>query len=196
MAAVAQAFTRCRRRASYAGAFRANGDPAVQANDKLPIHEDRAHARLEWRIEHIGWAVMAILLAAGLLGLLGYGPLSQARTGETGLLSLAYDRLQRAGAPSAYRFTVAPGLARDGVLRLRFDDALLREIEISSILPEPEDVRSGPGYTEFLFATDAAAGGPPARIVFRFQQATFGHVRGRVSTDGAAPLLIDQIVYP
>jgi len=164
-------------------------------DDSLHIEEDRAHSRLEWRIEHVGWAVMALLLVAGLLGLLGYGPLSQVQVGDPGTLSLTYDRLQRASAPSEYHFTVAPSLARDGRLRLRFDDALLEEVEIQSIIPEPDQVRSGPGYTLYVFAMDDARG-PPAHIQFQFQQATFGHVRGNVTTEGAAPLSIDQIVFP
>jgi hypothetical protein len=165
-------------------------------DDGLQIEEDRTHSRREWRFEHVGWAVMALLLAAGLLGLFGYGPLSQASAGEPGTLTVTYDRLQRAGAPSEYRFTVAPSLSRDGVFRLRFDDALLEEVDIQSIIPEPEHVRSGAGYTEYEFAMDAARG-PPARIQFQLQQATFGHVRGNVTAEGAAaPLVIDQFILP
>ena len=142
-----------------------------------------------------GWIVMAALLVAGLLGLLGYGPLSRAQAGTPGTLTVVYDRLQRASAPSAYRFQAAPTLARNGELRLRFDNALLEEIELNSILPEPVQMRSGPGYTEFVFAMDPAEG-PPARLQFQFHPATFGHVRGRVTADGAQPLLIDQIIFP
>lgn len=138
---------------------------------------------------------MAVLLAAGLLGLLGYGPLSQARAGAPGTLSVTYDRLQRTSAPSEYHFTIAPSLARDGELRLRFDDTLLDEVDMQSIIPQPEHVRTGPGYTEYVFAMDATAG-PPARVQFQFQQTTFGHVRGSVTADGAAPLVIDQIILP
>jgi len=164
-------------------------------DDGLQIEEDRAHARHEWRIERVGWAVMALLLVAGVLGLLGYGPLSEVHVGDPGTLSVTYDRLQRASAPSEYHFTVAPSLARDGKLRMRFEDALLEEIEIESIIPEPDQVLSGPGYTLYVFAMDAA-GGPPAHIQFQFQQATFGHVRGSVTAEGAAPLVIDQIILP
>jgi len=164
-------------------------------DDGLQIEENRAHSRLEWRIERVGWAVMALLLAAGLLGLLGYGPLSQVQAGDPGTLSVTYDRLQRSSAPSEYRFTIAPSLARDGQFHLRFDDALLEEVDIESIIPEPEHVRAGPGYTEYRFAM-AAAGESPVRVQFQFKQTTFGHVRGSVSAEGAAPLVIDQIVLP
>jgi len=164
-------------------------------NRNIQVEEDPAHQRCEWRFERTGWILMALLLVAGLLGLLGYGPLSKAQAGMPGTLTVAYDRLQRASAPTEYRFQVAPSLARRGELRLRFDDALLDEIEVNSILPEPLRMQAGPGYTEFVFAM-AGAGGPTTRIRFQFQPATFGHVHGRISADGAEPLVIDQIIFP
>lgn len=168
----------------------------MQAEDpSIQINEDRGHQRREWRLERIGWLVMAILLAAGLLGLFGYGALSRSQTGEPGNLSVDYDHLQRASAPSEYRFSVAPSLIHGGKLTLRFDETLLDEVEMQSIIPEPTQVRAGPGYTEFTFAM-APAKGPPERIQFQLQHTTFGHVRGRVTADGAAPLVIDQFVYP
>ncbi|MCX7515143.1 hypothetical protein [Frateuria sp. STR12] len=168
----------------------------MQAEDpSIQINENRDHQRYEWRVERIGWLVMAILLAAGLLGLLGYGAMSRSQAGAPGALSVDYDHLQRASAPSEYRFSVAPSLASDGALTLRFDQALLDEVEMQSIVPEPTQVRAGPGFTEFTFAM-APAQGSPERIEFQFQHATFGHVRGQVTAEGAAPLVIDQFVYP
>lgn len=160
----------------------------------LQIDEDRTHQRREWRIERVGWALMAALLLAGLLGLLGDGPLSRARAGD-GALTVDYDRLQRAAAPYAYRFEADPSLARDGRLRLRFDDALLEDVELQSVIPEPESVAAGPGYTEFAFEMDAGAG-PPAHIAIVYQHRTFGHVAGRITTTGAPPLVVDQFVFP
>lgn len=162
---------------------------------RFQIVEDRSHQRHQWRFERIGWVLMAALLAAGLLGLLGYGPLSRAHAGKPGALTLQYDRLQRSSAPTEYRFEAAPSLVRDGRLRLRFDDALLDEVEMQSIIPQPTEMRTGPGYIEFVFAMDAGKGSP-AHIQFQFKPATFGHVRGRITADGTAPLVVDQIVYP
>jgi hypothetical protein len=161
----------------------------------IQIDEDSKYQQREWRFERAGWAVMGVLLIAGLLGLLGYGPLSRTQAGTPAGLMVTYDRMQRASAPTEYRFRVAQSLAHDGELRLRFDDALLDELELDSILPEPVQMRAGPGYTEFVFAM-ADAGESPARLQFQFKPATFGHVRGHVSTDGAEPLVIDQIIFP
>lgn len=161
----------------------------------LQIDENLAHQRREWRIERVGWVVMAALLLAGLLGLFGNGPLSRAQAGEPDGVSVDYERLQRAAAPQTYRFEVDPSLASEGTLRLRFEDTLLEELEFQSIIPEPESVTAGPGYTEFVFAMDPGAG-QPARITMQYQHTTFGHVSGRVAAPGAPTMVIDQIVFP
>jgi hypothetical protein len=163
---------------------------------QLQIEEDDRHQQRQWRFERIGWAVMATLLLGGLLGAFGDGPLSRAQAGRPDTLSVDYDRLQRAKAPTEYRFQANPGLVRDGQLRLRFDAALLEQVELQSIIPDPESVRSGPGYTEFVLAMDPSPGRQSADVVFRFQPVRFGHVRGRVTAAGAEPLVIDQYIYP
>lgn len=168
---------------------------AKNAQKAIQIDEDRHHQRHGWRLERIGWSAIGLLLLASLLGAFGGGPLGRARAGSAAGLSLAYDRIQRASAPTEYRFEAAPALAPDGRLRLRFDAALLEEVELESIVPEPELVQAGPGYTDFEFALAPGSAGP-ARLVFRFRPATFGRVRGHVTAAGAPPVTIDQVVLP
>lgn len=162
---------------------------------RIEINEHRAHQRREWRIERIGWMLMALLAVAALLGLLGNGPLSHASAGQPGALVVRYERLQRSGAPTEYRFEVAPALVRDGQLRLRFDAALLDEVKLESLIPEPTQVRAGPDHVDFVFAVDPVPGAP-ARLEMQFEPTTFGRVRGRITAAGAAPLLLDQFVFP
>lgn len=168
---------------------------ARTAGKRIEIDEDRTHQRVEWRIERVGWALMALLVLAAALGLLGDGPLGEARASRGEGLDVEFDRLQRAAAPTEYRFSVDPVLAGGGTLRLRLDASLLDEIELQSIVPEPVSVAAGPGYTEFEFAIDGT-GGAPARIAFRFQPTTFGPVQGKASVPGARPLALDHFVYP
>lgn len=162
---------------------------AVESYDSVMRHH-----RSAWRIERYGWALIALVLVATLLGAFGDGPLSRARTGSAGTLSVEYDRLLRSSAPTEYRFQVHPSIASRGVLRLRFDRSLVDHMEMDSIIPAPEQQEAGPGYTQFTFRV--APAGSPVNIDFRFRPATFGPYAGRVSVDGAHPVLIDQFVYP
>lgn len=152
------------------------------------------HHRATWRVERIGWCVIALLLAATLLGLFGDGPLSRARAGSDETLSVEYDRLLRSSAPTQYRFRASPALAARGSLRLRFDQSLIEHMEVDSIVPQPEHQLSGPGYTEFIFLLNA--GRRPATIDLRYRPATFGRQHGRVSVAGEHALVIDQFAYP
>lgn len=152
------------------------------------------HHRAAWRVERIGWTIMALLLVATLLGAFGDGPLSHARSGSAQALSVEYDRLLRSSSPTMYRFEAHPSLAKDGVVRLRFDGPLIENMELESIVPEPDQQEAGPGFTEFAFRV--SPGDTPARFDFRFRPATFGRSAGQVSIAGAHAVPIDQFVYP
>jgi hypothetical protein len=152
------------------------------------------HHRAAWRVERIGWSLAALVLAATLLGAFGDGPLSRAEAGSPQTLVVEYDRLQRSSAPSEYSFRVNPAMAPDGLLRLRFDQSLVEDMELESIVPEAEVQQAGSGYTEFVFRV--APGTSPVAIEFRYRPATFGLRRGQVSVAGAHAVRINQFAYP
>ena len=152
------------------------------------------HHRAAWRVERVGWVVMALVLAAALLGLFGDGPLSRAQAGSARTLSAEYDRLVRSSAPTQLRLLVHPSVATQGEVRLRIDRTLLEHMELDSILPEPARQVAGPHHAEFVFPIEP--GNAPAQIDIRYRPATFGRQRGTVSIAGAHALRIDQYAYP
>ncbi len=151
------------------------------------------HHRSAWRVERIGWTVMALILVATLLGAFGDGPLSRARAGSAAL-SVEYDRLVRSSSPTQYRFRVSPAQAEQGRLRLRLDQSLVDRMELESIVPQPEHQTAGPDYAEFVFRL--APGERPVTIDMRYRPATFGRQRGSISVAGRDAVAIDQFVYP
>ena len=153
------------------------------------------HHRAAWRVERIAWATIALVLLATLLGVFGDGPVSHARSGSADTVELEYDRLLRAAAPTEYRLSVQPSLATDGRFSVRIDQSLVDMMQLDSIVPEPEAVTAGAGYTEFSFRV---APGPdaPAHVVLQFQPATFGRFVGELSVEGAPPLRVTHFVYP
>lgn len=166
----------------------------ARKNDPLPLAAVMPHHRAAWRVERIGWVVMALALIGALLGVFGDGPISQAREGSPAALMVDYDRFQRSSAPQMYRFAVHPSLARQGSVNLRFDQSLIDDMELDSVVPEPETVSAAPGYTSFAFKVEP--GTKPLRITFRFRPATFGHRSGTIATDGAPPVTVDHYIYP
>lgn len=152
------------------------------------------HHRAAWRVERVGWAVMALALLGALLGVFGDGPLSQVSDGSSTSLKVEYDRFQRSSAPQMYRFTAHPSVVRQGSLDLRFDQSLIEDMELDSVVPEPASVRAAAGYTHYTF--NAEAGKEPLQITFRFRPATFGHRLGTVTAEGVSPVTIDHYIYP
>lgn len=177
-----------------ATARRKSTPPSAPADD-LDLDRVMPHHRAAWRVERIAWALGAIALLGALLGLFGYGPLSRVTVGHADGLQVEYDRFQRSSAPTDYEVTANAALARDGQLRLRFDQTLVDGIEFEDIAPAPEHARAGNGYIEFVF--NMAPGHPTrTRITFRFRPTTFGHRSGRVAANGAPPVTLDQYIYP
>lgn len=152
------------------------------------------HHRAAWRVERVGWTVMALALLGALLGVFGDGPLSRATVGSPSALTVEYDRFQRSSAPQMYRLRVHPSLVRRDSLTLRFNQSLVEDMELDSIVPEPESVRAAPGHTDFVFRVGTGKG--PLAITFRFQPATFGRRSGTVRVEGAAPVEIEHYIYP
>lgn len=156
-----------------------------------PRLDDGFHER-QWRVQRIGWAVMAALLLAALAGLMGNGPLARAEAASSSL-RLAYQRVERLGARTSIEWELMDsGSRRD--LALWLNREYLEAFEITGIVPESsEDVVDERGTT-FLFA-----GGPSAgrrHITFYLEPRHTGRVAGRAAAGGAAPVAFDQLVLP
>lgn len=163
-------------------------------DDSLPLDALMRHHRAAWRVERVGWALMALALLGALLGLFGDGPMSQTSAGNSAAFEVSYDRFQRSSAPQVYSFAVHPSVVAEGSLYLRFDASLIEGIELDSVVPEPDSVRAASRYTDFVFRVEPGQG--PLRITFRFRPATFGHLTGYVTAPGAPPVEINQFIYP
>lgn len=163
----------------------------AEARPEAVMHRHRS----AWRLERVSWALMALLLVSALLGVFGGGPVSHARSGSATAVELHYDRILRAAAPTEYRLEIQPGFAQGGTVDVHIDQQLVDVMEIASIVPEPESVTAGSGYTAFSFRVDAD-GRSPAHVVIAFQPATFGRFNGHLAVDGTAPLAVSHLILP
>jgi hypothetical protein len=159
---------------------------------RMPIEEklDRQlkFHRIEWRIQRIGWIVVAMLLVLALAGLFGNGPLSHAHAdGPTGRID--YERFVRNGSPA--QLVVTPSGSR-GVSRIEITAAYLEAVRIERITPEPTAVRMQ--GERLLYEFDAVA--PGAAISFHIDPQQLWRHTAEVTIDGGAPLRIWQLTYP
>lgn len=102
------------------------------------VGEDpRPHER-EWRVERVGWVVMALVVLLGLLGFWGSGVLSTVTTTSAdGRLSVSYERFVRTIGQTSIVVHADRGSARGGTLQLSVDQPCLASYQVQSMQPEP-----------------------------------------------------------
>ena len=162
---------------------------------ELEIQQDLPHERLEWRIERVAWVTMALVLLAGLLGLLGPGPLSSATAdARDSALRVEYNRFERYQSPSMLRVHLAPGAARDGKARLWLSRGYVENIELRHIDPEPESVEVEHDRLIYTFSLPEAT--RPTAVTFRFEGNKFWRLPVSVGLDGGPHLNLRQFFYP
>lgn len=125
----------------------------------LEIEEDLRVKRFSWVGQLVQYAVLAMVVLAGLLGVFGDGPLARAER-RSGSLSVQYDRFQRAERMTVVRIDFADG----GEVAL--DPALLEHWRVESVVPEPRSVTVDDGT-----------------IVYRFRASTSGHAAFRLTPE-------------
>ena len=136
--------------------------------------------------------MMAIIMAA-LIGLLGAGPLSSV-TVESGPLQLQYTRFERRHAPTALEVSVARSAANQDQVDVWVSADYLARVEITSIVPEPEEVIVADDRVIYRFNIDDQAHSPTILIALEPDEP--GHTVGRIGTIDGPELTFWQFVYP
>lgn len=154
----------------------------------LDIQEHLPLQRLWWKIERVAWGVIALVLAAGLLGLFG-GGLSQTTRSGDGIL-VRFDRVARRGATSELHVRAEP--SEHGVIvcvSKSFFDAL----ELEGVYPHPERWGVTDEEVVMKFALPAAGSAAHLRVEYRPKG---GQLRGVVRVEGGGSVEVRQVVLP
>lgn len=161
----------------------------------LEIGQDLRHHALEMKIERGGWIVMALILVAALVGLLGPGPLSSATAGEKGSpLAVEYNRFERYQSPNQMRVHIGAGASRDGKARLWVNREFIENIQLRNIDPEPESIEATADRFVYLFNLPDA--NSPSAVSFHFEPNKFWQMPVRVGLEGGAEVSFSQFYYP
>ncbi|MDQ3669061.1 MAG: hypothetical protein M3377_02105 [Actinomycetota bacterium] len=133
---------------------------ARKSTGELELEQDLSFQRWQWRVERAGWGLLALVILAAFLGLIGgYGPLRTASASADGdALRLEYDRFVRLRAATELRFLASPDLVGGGELEVFLTSDYADEIEIASITPGPDTVTRTPDQTRVDESDILAAG--------------------------------------
>jgi hypothetical protein len=152
--------------------------------------DDSDFHRREWKVERVGWAAMAVVVALALGGVFGRGPLSQATTGQTPQATISYQRFARYGSSTSLQVTPAEAQSK-GDLHIEVDGAFIDANRIESLTPAPIEMRTAADRHVFTFSIEGAQ-----TITFRLKPDRIGSNAGAFLVGSSPPLYVHQYVYP
>ena len=139
----------------------------------------------------MGWGLMALIILAGGLGLLGNGPLAH-RTVADDSVQIEFDWLARRDAQTTWTLTPRARPA-DGAYRVSIDANWAQHFLIHAIQPEPRSAHIVNDYWVYEFdARDA----DPLPIVFHVEARKTGSLEGSIGLNGTQPIIVKQFVFP
>lgn len=161
---------------------------------------DMQAKRREWRLERLGWAIIALVIVLGMAGVFGEGPLAKRRAESTqagAAFAADYERLNRMDHVSLLVVHVeAPGATGDE-LNLSFDPGTSSAWTIRSSSPSADGALDGNGIVYSFPVEDWSR---PISIGFEYVPESFGPLTTTLTiTAGDLPpatLTLDQFVYP
>jgi hypothetical protein len=159
----------------------------------LEVAQDPEFQRREWRVQRVGRIVMAVIVAGGVLGLFGTGPLSRATATDPGGLRVEYGRFERVQAPTTLRIHVHPRAVSAGRAEVWIDREYLLESQVVDVNPPPAAVAVT--ADRVVYAFDVREPGRPAVVVVHLRHQRAGLPTGRVGVANGA-VSFRQLVYP
>jgi len=160
----------------------------------LSHHAARHILSREWVMQRIGWACMAALCAAALLGVFGHGPLSAVEASSGPALRVEYARFGRWDAPM--RMTIRCQSSQPE-LSLLFDRNYWSDLEIDQITPPPQSSSLSSDSRSVLVRFET--GTAPIVVDIDARPRRSGRLTCDLRIDGApdgAAVRIEQFVYP
>lgn len=164
-------------------------DRVVRGTD---IEEDLQHQILEWKIERVGWVIWALVLLAGLAGLLGGGPLTESIAGDrTSALWVEYQRFERYQAPTKMVVHVK---SPDPQIRLWINYGFVTKVDLTHIDPEPE--RSEVGANRYTFPANITDKNQDVVLTVYFRANEYGMMHTELGLENGPSVRFSQLVYP
>ena len=151
-----------------------------------------AHQRREWLLERVGWSLIAVVLAAGLLGALGPGLLgTREAASRDGALRAKYSLVERYDAPNVLELWLTPKTTDP---TLEFSQSFMDAITVEQFVPAPASSASRSGRVALRFHTEADA--TEHKIICRYKHNQFGLLQYEIVLAGHGPLQVQQLVVP
>jgi hypothetical protein len=157
-----------------------------------PVREDMACQVRVWRFERLGWYALVLLVILGLLGLFSRGPLSSRDAhGADGKVRVQYEMFHRNGSTNSMQISVIG--APNATVELELDGALLDGFSLETLHPQPVRAGSAGQGMKLWVQTDTEG---RANLHLTLRGDGLGLYKSKISSPGAAPVTLDQFIFP
>ena len=159
---------------------------------EYPVREDMAYQVKVWRFERWGWYILVILVLLALLGLFSRGPLSSREDhGIDGKIRVQYEMFHRNGTSTPMKLSVLG--PPDATVELELSGELLDGFTIETLQPEPIRASSAGEGMKLWLQTDAQG---RATLYLTLRGDGLGLFHSRIASPGAAPVNLNQFIFP
>ena len=168
--------------------------PDEWTNRSQPIEEDMRFQRLSWRVQHAGWAVLAIAILAALLGAFSNGWLRWAsREAAGGAFRVDYQQVYRNGLAAWIDLTIE-GEAGKAEREVVLSPELLELMTLEFMQPDALRAEAHPDGLHLVFAV-AEQGA--SRIRLSLLPHDSGGAQGTIRLDSLGePVSIQFLILP
>lgn len=186
------------------GAQQRNGGDQVQSglgrvDHRLEVGVSVDLEHTTYRVAAVAWAVMSLLILAGLFGVFGEGWLAHTQSGAPGVpLRADYDRIIRLQKPEQLTLHIAPQAIEDGAVSVRLSSAFIDDMQLQSIVPRPSRWQPA-GGGDILLVYDhlgGEAGRSGLEVTIGVKSSSIGLVRAHAEIPGHPPIRLNSIVLP
>lgn len=158
-----------------------------------PVKENMPWQRIEWRIQHAGFALLLLIVFAGAAGLFSKGWLSnQSASSADKRLSVDYERFGR--RESNMDMTLHLKQLRGDYYQVRLRGPQLDDIQLQTLQPQPDDAWST--GDSLVLRWKRRADQQDATVWIGTQAQNFGSYRLTVTLDETSEVQFSQFVYP
>lgn len=168
--------------------------PDTLHSQDIHLEQDIAHQRREWKVERLGWAIMALVILLAFLGLFGGAGIflteRKPMVGEANVF-LEYLRFIRNRSNSVLRIHFSPGKGAAASSQVWLDEDYMRKFQLEQIIPRPDRVEAVDDRLIFHFE------GQPRTVTFYLRADTMGSVHGNAGIGlGVNATSFSQFFYP
>lgn len=167
----------------------------VKRQGDLEINQDLEFQYRAWKRQKTAWRIMVLVLLSALMGLLGDGPLSDAKAGEKNeKMWIEYQRLTRFQSLTKLQINLSQDTGNQGELRINFNRDYMQNSQIQQITPPPYYVETGQKHITYVFRQTQPP--QPTTLTFYLQPERIGIITAEIQLPEEKPIKFKQLVYP